>query len=40
MRSNQSLRGYAITKGLTATQVADFSADLNAFQTALGRNVY
>lgn len=34
------IRAYAITRGLTSTQVADFSADLNAFQTSLGRNVY
>jgi hypothetical protein len=40
MGSGQALRAYAITKGLTSQQVADFSADLNAFQTALGRNVY
>jgi hypothetical protein len=40
MGSGQTLRAYAITRGLTSTQVADFSDDLNTFQAALGRNVY
>lgn len=40
MGNTQALRAYAITRGLTAAQVADFSSDLNTFQSALGRSVY
>lgn len=38
--TNATVCAYAITTGLSADEVADFSSDLNAFQTALGRNVY